>query len=867
MIDEVHINKISSSVSNRLMNKLSALGMKTVGDIKTLPVDDFESTRSVGAKTLAEFIELKELLEKDPESLVSASPLQGSLEFETPLEIADIEIDLLKDSIGNKLRNILEKLNCRTIHDVIQVSPEDFAAQDSVGKKTIEDFGNLLNLIYKVPELLKEETLKYSPKLIPEPPLSDDFFYNVERIITSYFSELNDSKAQDIIAKRYGLLGDSQYTLEEIGLFYEVTRERIRQIEEKQFGRIRDLLNGETIKKPFVSVNPEITTVFILLNEGFKNVDFVSEEDAIKEVKNILEIDNVKDISLFYFVFELLGFMYSRYEEVGYFFSTSTFNNNEFHSICNSITVILQQVVKPIKLFDLVIKLKKGKITTSKSIIEHAITLIPYIERLIFDDEAYYQISIFKLTSLKDMAYRILSEKQEEMHSNEIFREIQHRLVTRGKSSRETDRSMKGQMVIDDRFKPIGRTGKWILSEWNFNTQSIIELVVNAFHHHNQPCSAKMIVEYISSIRDDIRPESVPSILLQHKQKFLRVDRGLYILREWQPSYPSAKDVGEESDSISTELFYTYLLEIYQESTKSELLLKELQEALEIYDVFWSESYCHVRFNKCPFLIKEKRGIKNYYSYDYEATFPGKTKSVKKLESLKKKIFEEIESSHHKELPLRDVVTALVDKGEIRANVYGIINKYPELFTKENKDGIVHISKRGERQEKDSTVDMNQVHIANIKQGEGKKIEFKSTLRWDLRRNEVNKELEIMVIKAIASFLNTEGGNLYIGVDDDSNILGIDNDIHTLKKKNDDGIILQLNQIISQFLGKGVFASIDHSIISIEKKNIISVVVKKSNSPVYIKNGKEKIFVIRAAASVQVLDIEDAANYIKRHWK
>ncbi len=701
MVDEVNINKISGSVSNRLMNKLKTLGIQTVGDIKSLSVKEFESTRSVGPKTLSEFIELKELLEKAPESLVNASPLKGSLEIETPLEIADIEIDFLKDSIGNKLRNILEKMNCQTIHDLIQIAPADLAVQDSVGKKTIEEFGALLNLIYNVPELLKEEVVKYSPKLLPK-SLSDDFFDNVERIITDYFAELNDGKSQDILAKRFGLLGNSQYTLEEIGLFYGVTRERIRQIEEKQFGRIRNLLNGETIKKPFVSVNPEIISVFNRLDDDFKSIAFIAEKDAIEKVKNDLAIDKIKDMSTFLFVFEILGFGHSKYEKAGYFYRAPKFDNNEFHALCNSITAILQQVVKPIKLFDLVIKLKKRKIASSKSIIEHAILLLPYIERHKFSGDEFFQVSIFKLTSLKDRAYRILSEKQEKMHSNEIFREIQHRLVTCEKSCRENDRSLKGQMVIDDRFKPIGRTGNWILSEWNHNTQSIIELVVNAFHHYNQPCSAKIIIKYIFSIRDDIRPESVPSILLQYKQKFLKVARGLYILKEWQPSYPEAKEVGEEIDTISTEILYTYLLEIYQESTKSELLLKELQKALEKYDVFWSTSYCHARFNKSPFLAKDKRGVKNYYSFNYETSVPSTTKSVKKLDNLKKKIIEEIASSKHKKLPLREVVIALVDKGEIRANIYGVINKNRNLFIKETKDGIIYISKMDETKGKES---------------------------------------------------------------------------------------------------------------------------------------------------------------------
>lgn len=49
-----------------------------------------------------------------------------------------------------------------------------------------------------------------------------------------------------------------------------------------------------------------------------------------------------------------------------------------------------------------------------------------------------------------------------------------------------------------------------------------------------------------------------------------------------------------------------------------------------------------------------------------------------------------------------------------------------------------------------------------IHQGEGPTIEFKSSLRWDMRRNCVNKDLEYVVIKEISGFLNSNGGILLI---------------------------------------------------------------------------------------------------------
>lgn len=69
-------------------------------------------------------------------------------------------------------------------------------------------------------------------------------------------------------------------------------------------------------------------------------------------------------------------------------------------------------------------------------------------------------------------------------------------------------------------------------------------------------------------------------------------------------------------------------------------------------------------------------------------------------------------------------------------------------------------------------------------------------MRYDLRSKEVNKKLEYVIAKTIVAFMNSEGGNLFIGVDDNQNMLGLADDISTLSKPNLDGFELHLIEII-----------------------------------------------------------------------
>ena len=64
-----------------------------------------------------------------------------------------------------------------------------------------------------------------------------------------------------------------------------------------------------------------------------------------------------------------------------------------------------------------------------------------------------------------------------------------------------------------------------------------------------------------------------------------------------------------------------------------------------------------------------------------------------------------------------------------------------------------------------------------IKRGESKTLEFKSTLRWNLKENrQDDKFITHAVLKTVAAFLNTDGGDLLIGVADDGAIVGIEAD-------------------------------------------------------------------------------------------
>ena len=64
--------------------------------------------------------------------------------------------------------------------------------------------------------------------------------------------------------------------------------------------------------------------------------------------------------------------------------------------------------------------------------------------------------------------------------------------------------------------------------------------------------------------------------------------------------------------------------------------------------------------------------------------------------------------------------------------------------------------------------------IAEVaKRGESESLEFKSSARWNMRAGKRDDAMETVIAKTVAAFMNSGGGTLLIGVDDDGRLIGL----------------------------------------------------------------------------------------------
>ena len=131
-----------------------------------------------------------------------------------------------------------------------------------------------------------------------------------------------------------------------------------------------------------------------------------------------------------------------------------------------------------------------------------------------------------------------------------------------------------------------------------------------------------------------------------------------------------------------------------------------------------------------------------------------------------------------------------------------------------------------------------------IRDGESNRLEFKSTLRTNLETGETDKRMEKAVLKTIVAFLNTDGGNLLIGVDDDGDIIGAD--IQSFENKDKMG--LHLTNLIASKIGNSFLPFITFNLVDFDDKVVIRVKCDPCPMPVFYKDGKIEIFYVRSDA-------------------
>jgi energy-coupling factor transporter ATP-binding protein EcfA2 len=332
-------------------------------------------------------------------------------------------------------------------------------------------------------------------------------------------------------------------------------------------------------------------------------------------------------------------------------------------------------------------------------------------------------------------------------------------------------------------------------------------------------------------IEEDISP--LLSLLRPEKSQLLRINSSLFIFK------PLPEDLINLGDWYEEGRYYATLSE-YLVRSKSEVILANIL----------SDRGIEFAYEK-PLFASDG----TFYLPDFTITWQGDIYYLEHLGMLDKekyrKHWEQKKAWYEKNFPGQLITT----------EESSTLSKDVEKLVQEKFEGANLTS---------ATPDKDWMAI--IKGGETRNVEFKQSLRWSAMGEVDKKYSEYIAMRAIASFINTEGGGtLFIGVSDSKEVVGLLKDYSTLNKKNADGFLQHMDNLINNYLGKEYHPNIKASIVELEGKEICIIEVAKGSKWVYLKskdkngNVMEEFF-IRGTSSSQPLGPSASSEYIRVHW-
>lgn len=132
----------------------------------------------------------------------------------------DLKQELQRNPTEAELAQVLE-VSQSQLHQLLQLRRQSLSLNHRVGK------GEDTELL----ELLEDHEMR-----LPEDQMNEAM---MNQEISDVLSDVLTEREKDVISMRYGLNASQPYTLEEVGLMFNLSRERVRQIQSKAMRKLR----------------------------------------------------------------------------------------------------------------------------------------------------------------------------------------------------------------------------------------------------------------------------------------------------------------------------------------------------------------------------------------------------------------------------------------------------------------------------------------------------------------------------------------------------------------------------------------------------------------------------------------------------
>lgn len=359
--------------------------------------------------------------------------------------------------------------------------------------------------------------------------------FNPVETLNILFSRLSD-KEREVVKRRFALGYGEKHTLEEIGKLYNITRERVRQIENLSIRKLKEL---RELKEEIEGAEKVVTQLL----EQYGGA--MEENFFLENVLSYLEAqENSTNAMLFLaeHIFSDNVTKVKQNKEFNNLWQTSTADIETVKAVISEMVRLIETNGRPIKLSDLLEQFKSSEfyqgnkdklfsITTFleasdedvNRILESYLRASRKIKQDLFNDWGLISWGIVQPKKINDKIYITLKKANKPLHFTEIANLINENRFDEKIAYAPT---IHNELILDDKYVLVGR-GIYALKEWGYKPGTVAE-VVEEILKENGPLAKDEIIEKVLAKRN-VKHSTVYLSLMNNK-KIKRTEDGKYAL-------------------------------------------------------------------------------------------------------------------------------------------------------------------------------------------------------------------------------------------------------------------------------------------------------------------------------------------------
>lgn len=337
--------------------------------------------------------------------------------------------------------------------------------------------------------------------------------YNYQIVCNNLIKDL-PSRVKDVIEQRFGLKGDKRKTLEEIGKDYGITRERVRQIEEAGFAKIR----------PKLEASQDVLNFF---QEQIKLAGNLRKEDKLLESLGGSKYQNQA------FFLLSLGGNFKKFYQTRDFYALWAIDENSVKFAKETIDFLVKrfsELKKPLSFEEMRKEISSG---FEKKLTSEFLQSLLEISKLIkAGADGRYGLkdwSEINPKGVKDKAYIVFKREKRPLHFTEVTKLINSSEFGKILKEKALTQTVHNELIKDSRFVLVGR-GLYALGEWGYQPGQVKDVILNILKESQKPLARGEILEKV--LKQRMVKSNTVFLNLNNKKYFFKNPDGKYQVRE-----------------------------------------------------------------------------------------------------------------------------------------------------------------------------------------------------------------------------------------------------------------------------------------------------------------------------------------------